>query len=146
MKRSSFLFSIFMALNALAIVGCATARPRPSQTPASTTTMQASEPQNQLQAKDQQIQDLQNQLESTQHSLMNNFSTKSGRGKSSTIWVAGVTPMDVQKALKRAGYDPGPADGRLGKKTKKAVKSFQRRNGLYADGIVGDKTWALLNK
>ena len=141
MTRLMKIFSVLL-FSALFISGCATARPRPSQAPAES--VQATELQNQLQTKDQQIQDLQSQLESSQRSLLNNYSTKSGRGKSSSIWVSGVTPIEVQKALKRAGYDPGPIDGRFGKKTKKAIKAFQRKNGLYADGIVGDKTWALL--
>ena len=133
-----------LILSVLFIAGCATARPRPSQTPAPSTQIQ--DLQTQLQAKDQQIQDLQGQLESSQRSLLNNFSTKSGYGKSPSIRAADVTVIELQKALKRAGFDPGPADGRYGKKTKKAVKAFQRKNGLYADGIVGDKTWALLNQ
>ena len=52
--------------------------------------------------------------------------------------------MDLQAALKRAGYDPGALDGKLGKKTRSAVKAFQKKNGLTADGVVGEKTWAAL--
>ena len=145
MNRQLQKFSIFLIAGTLFITGCATARPRPSQTPAQALPP-VEEAQSQLPSKDQQIQDLQNQLENAQHSLLNNYSTKNGRGKSSSIWVSGVTAIEVQKALVRAGYDPGPTDGRFGKKTKKAIKAFQRKNGLFADGIVGDKTWALLNK
>ena len=60
------------------------------------------------------------------------------------IRVSGVSILDIQRALKRAGFDPGTLDGRLGKKTKSAIKDFQRNNGLKADGIVGEKTWSLL--
>lgn len=35
-------------------------------------------------------------------------------------------------------------DGIFGKVTEDAVRAFQRKNGLVADGIVGEKTWALL--
>ena len=146
MNRDSRKFSVLFVSAVLFVAGCATV-PRPSRTPAESP-LQAppSDLQNQLQAKDAQIQDLQSQLDSSQHSLINNFSAKSGPGKSSSIRVKGVTAMDVQKALKRAGFDPGPADDRFGKKTKKAIKAFQRKNGLHADGIVGEKTWALLNR
>jgi peptidoglycan hydrolase-like protein with peptidoglycan-binding domain len=64
--------------------------------------------------------------------------------KSGVIRVAGVTVTELQAALKRAGLDPGPMDGKLGTKTKEAVKEFQRRKNLKADGVVGAKTWALL--
>lgn len=36
------------------------------------------------------------------------------------------------------------ADGIFGLQTEKAVKEFQLANSLTADGIVGDKTWAVL--
>lgn len=35
-------------------------------------------------------------------------------------------------------------DGIFGPLTEEAVKEFQKANGLVADGIVGDKTWAKL--
>lgn len=51
----------------------------------------------------------------------------------------------IQTALKNAGYDSGAIDGKLGAKTKKAIKDFQAANGLKADGKVGAKTWAKLS-
>ena len=36
------------------------------------------------------------------------------------------------------------ADGDFGPMTKAAVVAFQKKNGLYADGIVGKQTWAAL--
>ena len=46
----------------------------------------------------------------------------------------------VQKKLKNWGYYKGSVDGIYGSKTKQAVILFQKRNGLVADGIVGNKT------
>ena len=46
----------------------------------------------------------------------------------------------VQKRLKELGYYSGAADGDFGPATEKAVKEFQKANGLSADGKVGEKT------
>ena len=51
----------------------------------------------------------------------------------------------VQKKLKKLGYYSGSVDGDYGNGTKKAVKSFQKRNGLDDDGKCGKKTLAKLN-
>jgi hypothetical protein len=50
----------------------------------------------------------------------------------------------LQFALKDAGFDPGQIDGIYGKKTERAVKRFQKANGLKVDGIAGKKTFAAL--
>ena len=46
----------------------------------------------------------------------------------------------VQKALVKAGYDPGKLDGQMGPQTKAALRKFQKANGLTADGMAGLKT------
>jgi peptidoglycan hydrolase-like protein with peptidoglycan-binding domain len=48
--------------------------------------------------------------------------------------------MNVQKALKNGGYYDGKIDGKVGPRTKKAIKAFQRSKKLKADGVVGRKT------
>ena len=50
----------------------------------------------------------------------------------------------VQLALKAAGFDPGSSDGKLGPRTKAAVRDFQQANGLNPDGKVGSRTWSKL--
>lgn len=50
---------------------------------------------------------------------------------------------DVQRALKRAGFDVA-VDGVLGPKTKDAIRQFQQRQGLTVDGVAGPKTRAAL--
>ncbi len=50
----------------------------------------------------------------------------------------------IQTKLKRWGYYKGSVDGIYGSKTVSAVKSFQRKNGLTADGIAGAKTLAAM--
>jgi len=46
----------------------------------------------------------------------------------------------VQKRLTDLGYDPGPTDGILGPKTRKALMRFQIRNRLLPIGIIDPKT------
>jgi len=55
-----------------------------------------------------------------------------------------LTHKEIQLALKNAGFYNGTIDGKIGKNTKKAIREFQRTNGLKADGIVGPKTRVLL--
>lgn len=52
----------------------------------------------------------------------------------------------AQTELIQRGYDLGSwgADGKFGVQTEKAVKQFQTDWGLTADGIIGPKTWAML--
>ena len=50
----------------------------------------------------------------------------------------------LQTFLERAGEDSGNADGMFGRRTLRAVTSFQAANGLTDDGIVGALTWAAL--
>lgn len=57
-----------------------------------------------------------------------------------------TTTKEVQAHLIAMGYDLGPsgADGRLGRKSRDAVRTFQRLNGLTPDGLVGKNTRAKL--
>ncbi len=43
---------------------------------------------------------------------------------------------DVQKALDDLGYDPGPIDGVLGKRTRRAISAFQKDRGLNQTGTL----------
>ena len=52
---------------------------------------------------------------------------------------------ELQQALSKAGYDPGPADGTFGRLTEAAVVAFQEANGLSVDGRVGPETASALN-
>ena len=50
----------------------------------------------------------------------------------------------MQRRLKNWGYYSGSGDGIYGPATVKAVKYFQSRNGLSADGVCGKRTYAAL--
>ena len=51
---------------------------------------------------------------------------------------------EVQRRLKKWGYYKGSVDGVFGPSTKNAVISFQKKNGLKADGVVGKATYKAL--
>jgi peptidoglycan hydrolase-like protein with peptidoglycan-binding domain len=51
--------------------------------------------------------------------------------------------VQVQNRLRQLGYTIAP-DGRYGRRTAAAVRDYQSKHGLVADGIVGPRTWASL--
>ena len=56
------------------------------------------------------------------------------------------TGIEIQTALKNAGFYAGNIDGKIGPKSKKAIEDFQKANGLKVDGKVGPKTWEAMSK
>ena len=55
------------------------------------------------------------------------------------------TVRDAQEKLAAQGYDPGPADGRIGPKTQQQIMKFQQDHQLQASGQLDDQTLAALN-
>ena len=53
---------------------------------------------------------------------------------------SGDKVTQLQQKLKNWGYYSGSVDGIFGSATEAAVKKFQKKNGLTADGIVGKAT------
>ena len=73
---------------------------------------------------------------------------RTGQSMNRRILKLGSTGPDVemlQRILFSIGYNPGPIDGIFGYKTRAAVMQFQKDNGLVPDGIVGPKTYAVLD-
>ena len=50
----------------------------------------------------------------------------------------------AQSALKRLGYDPGPADNTYGRQTRLAVLKFQADHALPRTGILDGETWGAI--
>ena len=57
---------------------------------------------------------------------------------------SGAVVSQIQTKLKNWGYYTGDVDGVYGSATERAVRAFQRKNGLSVDGQAGDKTLAAL--
>ena len=134
------LRTVMFLVAALSLAGCATVKNRKTDAAKPEDPIQMM--QVELAEKDKRIDELESQLEEIKSAPSDKV--VSATPKTNIIRVPGITALDVQLALKRASIDPGPVDGRLGSKTKEAIKEFQRRKNLKADGIIGAKTWALL--
>lgn len=52
--------------------------------------------------------------------------------------------VQLQNALRRRGYDPGPSDGRFGLLTEDAVRRLQEDYGLRVDGRIGPEVYRVL--
>ncbi|MCD8048849.1 MAG: spore cortex-lytic enzyme [Clostridia bacterium] len=57
---------------------------------------------------------------------------------------SGSEVTQIQTKLKSWGYYTGDIDGIYGSATEKAVRSFQQKNGLTADGVAGSATLAAM--
>ena len=53
--------------------------------------------------------------------------------------------MKTQVMLAKLGFDPGPADGLMGNKTRNAIMAFQQRSGMPVDGEFSTKLLDALN-
>jgi membrane-bound lytic murein transglycosylase B len=47
--------------------------------------------------------------------------------------------IELQQALTRLGYDVGEPNGRIGSRTRDAIRDFQDKNGLRPDGYAGHR-------
>jgi N-acetylmuramoyl-L-alanine amidase len=72
-------------------------------------------------------------------------------GRTYTLQIGHLNPMEnvgsdvsgIQARLFNLGYPPGPIDGKLGPKTRAAIRAFQEAQGLTVDGEVSP---ALIDK
>lgn len=122
----------------LSIAGCATTR-KGDDIQTQQLQKRISYLEAELQRKNQEVSSLENELAQTQDTGSLSRSTRESSAGS-------LSPKQIQRALKNAGFYNGPVDGKIGSKTKDAIKAFQKANGLKADGIVGKRTSQELSK
>ena len=143
------LKSFFVLILLVSLVGCATTRKDAAGDPTQTRVSQLEE---QVQQKDEEINDLKDQLQGMQQDSQKKDSYTPSRTSDSMpvstrrdgILRVDVPADQVQLALKNAGYYTGPLDGKIGEKTKRAVADFQKAHNLNSDGVIGKKTWSAL--
>lgn len=130
---------LFYGSALLLLGGCATARKQHLEIHGLRN--QISVLQAQVQAKESEIAALKDALNKTSQKQVSVKERKIiGEVKSRP------TVKHIQMALKNAGFNPGPIDGRMGRQTRSAIKEFQRANNLLVDGKVGRQTWNLLKE
>ncbi len=130
-KTGSFLLlSIFI----VSINGCATAVKQND--------LELQGLKNQVLALETQSQTKDEEINSLKESLV-----KEPQGKKCSLRQKNhLSAKQIQIALRNAGFDPGSTDGKLGKKTRDAIKAFQAANNLVKDGKVRKETLCLLKK
>jgi peptidoglycan hydrolase-like protein with peptidoglycan-binding domain len=92
----------------------------------------------QLSEKDDEINSLKESVAKTDQSVDSNLQN-SQEG-------AQCNAKMIQTALTNAGYFQDAVDGKMGRKTRQAVRGFQKANNLAVDGRVGKNTWAVLKE
>jgi peptidoglycan hydrolase-like protein with peptidoglycan-binding domain len=58
---------------------------------------------------------------------------------------SGLPVRRLQSRMTAVGFDTGGVDGRFNQKTELAVKDLQQRAHLAVDGVVGPKTWSVVD-
>ena len=146
MRGRIFVLTVVVALGA---AGCATTQ---QQTQLSELQMKVYDLEKELQARDETMQTLQDDLNDLQDQVASQSKVSrdsiaqslspipSSKYKEGTIRVS-VAPTRVQEALKAAQYYDGPIDGKIGERTIKAIKAYQKDAGIEVDGVVGRRTW-----
>jgi peptidoglycan hydrolase-like protein with peptidoglycan-binding domain len=57
----------------------------------------------------------------------------------------GLPVRRLQSRMSAVGFDTGGVDGRFGAKTETAVKKLQQNFNLTVDGVVGPRTWDVVD-
>ncbi len=137
--KNAVRFALFMLLAGVVFsgYGCASKK---------TTDKKIAALESQINVMTEEMARLDQQLQESRATAQNQESAPSGRisgGGSVYRTPSGfeLPSNNIQAALKSAGYYQGNVDGKIGPATKEALKSFQRDNGLEADGVCGRRTW-----
>jgi len=133
-KKVKILSLIILFIFFISLTGCASLRKKDLTSQELRNQTQALEAE--LQKKNEEIALLKERLKEKEEISKSSFPEAKRR----------PSVKQIQLALRNAGYNPGPIDGKMGKQTRQAIKAFQKANGLTPDGKVGRKTWELLRQ
>jgi murein L,D-transpeptidase YcbB/YkuD len=146
MARKTLIFTI-LGIFIISLGGCATAR-KQKDLENQGLRNHVSVLESQVQSKDEEINALRDALARIeQEKGPTEGSVKKARRKKVVVEIKSRPNIkQIQIALKNAGLEPGPIDGRMGRQTREAIRAFQRAHNLPADGKVGKLTWNLLSE
>lgn len=133
-----------MMIAGLALAGCATSMT--AQQSQDQLRTQVATLQSQVAALTSQVEELRNRQQSLEARAWDQGIrlVPKGQARPGGLRRTVLTAKEIQLALTRAGYYHGPIDGRIGAKTRAAIKAFQAANNLVADGVAGTKTMEAL--
>jgi len=139
-------FVVWAAMGALLVSGCGWTWSNKSKSGPTTAKVEAEVVEDQVVLLREEIGALRDQVaqvERSQDDLQAQVSQAGSR--SAKMRVVSVTTKKwnnrrIQQALSSAGYYKNKIDGKIGPKTKTAIKAFQRAEGLRVDGVVGPQT------
>lgn len=152
--RIKIVLALGLALvSVLNLAGCATTGRNNTNLKAQQLQVRVNSMEREAKLKDDRIRYLESELRESKKaksvevvSIGKKGVTTSKAARIEKIDISDPTPRQVQSALKKAGLYDGPIDGKIGERTTKAIKDFQKANGLVADGIPGKQTWSKLKK
>ena len=147
MGRATRLTMLMLMVGLIALSGCAS---RKTGKKVDTIQAQVNAMTDELVRLDQSLQDTRAALQTQEGGVAGSSALSSG-GEGAVVGGMYRTPsgfeipsVNIQKALKKAGYYNGAIDGKVGPGTRDALAAFQKDNGLKADGVCGRGTWAKL--
>ena len=153
MGKATRLTMLALMIGVIALSGCAS---RKTGKKVDTIQAQVNAMTDELVRLDQSLQDTRAAIQTSEGrgvSSLSDSSYVSAASSDESAFVGGMyrTPsgfeipsVNIQKALKKAGYYNGAIDGKVGPGTRDAIASFQKDNGLTADGVCGRQTWSKL--
>ncbi|MFA5276237.1 MAG: peptidoglycan-binding domain-containing protein [Candidatus Omnitrophota bacterium] len=143
-KKLAVLAVGFMFL--LGMAGCGTAKRKQMELENQGLKNQVSVLESQVQSKDEELNTLKDQLgrEGEQKTVKQASAKKTAKNKGYVAKKMRSREMEIQIALRNAGFDPGIINGVIGKQTIIATKGFQKASNLKVTGQVNKRTWKLL--
>jgi peptidoglycan hydrolase-like protein with peptidoglycan-binding domain len=136
---------ILTVLLTFALIGCATTGQNTNLSPRGARfQVRIAELEKEIGEKEARIRELESELAAKGRETETVANEE--KEKEVEIDVSRLTAYDIQSALKKGGYYTATIDGKIGPKTREAIKEFQKTNGLKVDGKVGKQTWSKLQK